>query len=434
MKVLCRLLTTFAFLFFIGLAQSSVAQIVEYRDAQSPRLIVFVHGIIGDSSTWKNPDAELDWPSMIVADSSFLNFDVVGYNYPSSLVSQAFSIDGLSQRLRIELSQWIGAKDYEDIVFVSHSMGGLVTRKMLLNDGGKIRDDTRLLLTFSTPMAGSNLANILYSFRRSSLIKNMKISHRSDTEGFLAAMRKEWREKRMARKISTYCAYETKPIIALKAVDPASSELLCDSGFVEIPRNHIQMVKPRSTNDYPYIVLKDWLSQEFEDVQSRSVEVAPSVLIANCSVGTAGENVDTAIENALYDVGADFGHSKLLPKNWQRKYDPKNVVWHSQPTSIVVHLSCFRDKERNEAGYVERTQDFIRFSQAMSQLGVRIFVYSQAFSSDPKFMDRHVNRNLPEDYLNSNGIQTFKIVSPSRIKVDGTIEKLRLALAEFLSV
>src|SRR6516225_4529894 len=109
-------------------AQSGSRYIKQLQGNQS--VIVFVHGICGDSiSTWTNPNGAY-FPALLVSDPFFSAYDVYVYEYPSRFLGTGFSIDEIAENMRLTLDTDL-ASDHKEIIFVSHSMGGLVTRAYL---------------------------------------------------------------------------------------------------------------------------------------------------------------------------------------------------------------------------------------------------------------------------------------------------------------
>jgi hypothetical protein len=57
------------------------------------RVIVFVHGVLGNgNSTWTAPNKAY-WPDMLTQDHAFDDFDVYVYEYPTTMIGSTFSID-----------------------------------------------------------------------------------------------------------------------------------------------------------------------------------------------------------------------------------------------------------------------------------------------------------------------------------------------------
>jgi len=89
-------------------------------------VIIFVHGVTGDElSTWTSSDQY--WPSMLTRDPTFSDQNIYVYHYPSPRLRKTFSIDEIAENMRLVLST-DGVLRHNALTFVSHSMGGIVTR------------------------------------------------------------------------------------------------------------------------------------------------------------------------------------------------------------------------------------------------------------------------------------------------------------------
>jgi pimeloyl-ACP methyl ester carboxylesterase len=62
------------------------------RDQGNRGVIVFVHGLTGDSTaTWTNDQSKVYWPQLLTRDAEFNGFDIYVYEYPSPVRSTAYS-------------------------------------------------------------------------------------------------------------------------------------------------------------------------------------------------------------------------------------------------------------------------------------------------------------------------------------------------------
>jgi triacylglycerol esterase/lipase EstA (alpha/beta hydrolase family) len=143
---------------YVASAQEIRSKFVR-QNVGADTVIVFVHGMMGDGvSTWTNPKTNAYWPEMLTKDPAFDGSDVYVYSYGSGFWA-TMSIDELAENMRADLSAH-GVSNYKKIIFLSHSMGGLITRAYLL----KNKDTAaRTLFTyfFSTPTTGSQIASLL---------------------------------------------------------------------------------------------------------------------------------------------------------------------------------------------------------------------------------------------------------------------------------
>ena len=129
--------------------------------------VVFVHGLDGDYRTTWHPKDQADcfWPEWLGADNSSLAIWSVEYEV-SSLKWNGHAIS-LTERAKSVLAamdaRGLGAKP---IVFICHSLGGLIVKQMLRHAVDMqvprwkaILKYTRGIVFLSTPNSGSNIAN-----------------------------------------------------------------------------------------------------------------------------------------------------------------------------------------------------------------------------------------------------------------------------------
>jgi pimeloyl-ACP methyl ester carboxylesterase len=93
--------------------------------------IVFVHGVFGDgAATWKNGNAY--WPNLLASDPTFTNADIFVHDFPSPTLATSYTIGELASHLRLRLDAQKVFQTHRRVVFLCHSMGGLVVRAFLL--------------------------------------------------------------------------------------------------------------------------------------------------------------------------------------------------------------------------------------------------------------------------------------------------------------
>ena len=149
-------------------------------------VIVFVHGVLGNSqTTWSNGISY--WPKLLTQDKVFDGQDIYVYGYPSPKLGKSFSIDEIAEDLRLFLDT-DGVLRYKTITFLSHSMGGLVTRAFLL----KYRDvvpKVRFLYFFATPTTGSPYAALASIVSKNAQFGQM---YPMKSDGYLADLQRNW--------------------------------------------------------------------------------------------------------------------------------------------------------------------------------------------------------------------------------------------------
>jgi triacylglycerol esterase/lipase EstA (alpha/beta hydrolase family) len=233
-------------------AQSGSRYIKQAQGDQS--VIVFVHGIFGDSvSTWTNRNGAY-WPSLLASDPFFSPYDVYVYEFASRFVGTGFSIDEIAENMRLTLDT-DHVSDYKEIIFVSHSMGGLITRAYL-NKNRAVADRVQLAYFYSTPTTGSELASIASLVSTNPQIAKMKPTQ---SDEYLADLQRQWLANNF--QIPSFCAYEKQSTYGVKIVTQASASNLCNRRLDPIDSDHMGIVKPADTRDTPYLALKVAIQQ-----------------------------------------------------------------------------------------------------------------------------------------------------------------------------
>jgi pimeloyl-ACP methyl ester carboxylesterase len=215
--------------------------------AGSDTAIVFVHGVLGDGqTTWSNGTAY--WPTMLAADHAFDGADIFVYAYPTSMWA-TLSPDELAENLRLQLNAH-GVSNHQRLVFLTHSLGGLVTRAYLLKNRA-VADRTTFAYFYSTPTEGSQVASLATLLSRNPQFGNMKPI---DADNYLGNLLRQWLSAQY--KIASYCAYEKRSTYGLPIVTFQSASALCNKPLDPIDLDHINIVKPSNIDAYSYLAFK----------------------------------------------------------------------------------------------------------------------------------------------------------------------------------
>jgi len=219
------------------------------QSAGADTVIVFVHGIMGDVvSTWTSTNSNAYWPTLLAKDPAFDGADIYVHSYSTGFWA-TLSIDELAENMRADFVA-NGVSDYKKIIFISHSMGGLVTRAYLLKNKD-VAARTLFAYFFSTPTTGAQIASLLQYISSSPQIAKMKPMN---AEEYLADLYRQWLAARF--QFPSYCAYEKRPTSGILIVSMASAAALCTRALDPIDTDHIDIVKPDNQNSMSYVVFK----------------------------------------------------------------------------------------------------------------------------------------------------------------------------------
>ncbi len=162
-----------------------------------PFLIVFVHGLIGGEETWIRKDGKKSIMEYLADDPQIRKqFDFALFTYDTTLFNKVLwvkyflsLITGKARRFTRNLSirkladlfldeLHINARDYKGIIIIAHSMGGLISKRLILDEIEKCkvtneRPKVGLYISLATPHAGSELASLGKLLLSSEQIKNL---------------------------------------------------------------------------------------------------------------------------------------------------------------------------------------------------------------------------------------------------------------------
>jgi pimeloyl-ACP methyl ester carboxylesterase len=220
------------------------------QEAGNHSAIVFVHGLLGDDrSTWSSGKAY--WPAMLTSDPAFKGQNIYVYRYPSPRLGRSLTVDEIADDMHLVLKT-DGVLQHDELTFICHSMGGIVTRAYILKYRNEVVRKIRLLYFFATPTTGSALAAVASLFSRNPQFKQLYSMDNPDS--YVGALQSQWLAADL--KLKSYCAYETQPTLGRLVVERQSATNLCTQALVPIDADHIGIVKPSSPDSITYRALK----------------------------------------------------------------------------------------------------------------------------------------------------------------------------------
>ena len=220
------------------------------RNDRAARVVVFVHGNFGDSHDTWSCSANIFWPALLKDDDAFKdsNIYVVGYDTP--YLGNRMTIDEVVPNLKSRLdSDEVFAK-HREVVFVSHSLGGLIVQRFLLTYRD-LATKVPFIYFYFTPETGAQIAELGHLFSADPLLKQMLPG---DSNDYLLNLESEWRGAGFT--IHRYCAYEKQPLNGVAVVDRLSGTTGCDK-VVAINENHATIVRPCDRGADSYIAFRN---------------------------------------------------------------------------------------------------------------------------------------------------------------------------------
>ena len=171
-------------------------------------LILFIHGFTGAEETWAFSES-INFPTLLSENTDILkSFDIAYFNYFTELQLLApikrspfyklfkkvlghknkknISICEISNLLRTEIKVKLG--DYDNLIIIAHSMGGLIAKDYILNnieDGSDHK--VAMFISLAVPHSGSELATFAKLFS-----SNINIQELAPIDGIVIDLNNKW--------------------------------------------------------------------------------------------------------------------------------------------------------------------------------------------------------------------------------------------------
>jgi pimeloyl-ACP methyl ester carboxylesterase len=285
------------------------------------RVIIFVHGVLSDGNgAWTHANGAY-FPALVADDPLFSDCDVWVYNYLTPRFSRSYDIEELSRDLQRRLEHDKVLANHRQLIFVSHSMGGLITRAFLLNSGISA-DRVAMLYFYATPTTGSELAALARYMSRNPQFRDMRPLTTVDP-GILAKYEADWLRSDL-RRVRSHCAYEVLPTRRVTVVvDRVSATHLCNMPLDPLARDHVDIVKPRDRDDDVYLVFRlayEQLQQTTESGREAAwnLSSADQPLLRVCNVTEAPNGV-CSDKNWLSEVNAKGGQTVGIAAGYRHR-------------------------------------------------------------------------------------------------------------------
>jgi protein SERAC1 len=231
--------------------------------------VIFVHGLGGHSrGTWHPQELRNDdnfWLTWLAQERPDLGIWSFGYK------AEPFEWRGSTMPLfdrASNLQEYLEVYDIGKypIIFIAHSMGGLLIKEMLRNaqtfQKKAVIQQTKGIVFLSTPHTGSHLANLIDKIgilARTTVSVNELKSHIPQ----LRQLNEWYRQNVDYLEITTKVYYETKPTQGFLVVDPDSANPgIKDVQPTATDDDHLSITKPKSIENLVYKGVSQFIKQQ----------------------------------------------------------------------------------------------------------------------------------------------------------------------------
>ena len=364
------------------------------------KLVVFVHGALGKgTTTWGKLNDRDSWPMLMQKDNHYDGFDIFVYGYDTSLLSYSSNITELATQLNNVFENCEIFKHYDQVHFLTHSMGGLIVKRMLtsLHFRGQKKDLRKVRTVFfqGTPASGSYLATWVSWFSPNPQFGNLRDS---DINAYLQTLEQDWQDLLRERKKPlrpfplVYCSLETKGIfLNLFIVDRIDAKTLCDNAPLTIDADHIDMVKPAGQGVEPYLWTKRLIldAAAYDKAFYNNRVVIMDASLPDKVYSAQDREVGATNADSIYRILThDLSHLELqtIKELVHYDWDRDAMVKRLDPSLIIIHLSSFahnrfvdHSKEEERRKYREDVigEKLIPFINNLADTNASFLIYSR---------------------------------------------------------
>lgn len=321
-------------------------------DAARKEVVVFVHGVTGDArETWTSSRTRSYWPELIRTDERFSRANVWVFSYRSPKLSNAQDVEELALKLGDSLTDVLRVHD--KLYFLTHSMGGLIVREMLVLKAVPSAK-VPLIYFFGTPSAGADLSGIAAAITRNPQFENLRpFARDSDVARFARSWLATSQDPRRQypQRIWSYCAYELQGLVAGKLIVPMlSASHLCSTSPRAALADHSTMVKPEDRTAEPY----EYFASAYEFARSPI-----ATLLASSSAITMHDRASPGFDpNALKLKFATIGGSTFQVECGESRTGTLPVALDvSSGEHVVAAATAYQDVRGMRSSFFEPIVD-----------------------------------------------------------------------------
>ena len=220
---------------------------------------------------------------MVKQDARFVDSDIYFINYKAPYLGGAPNIHEVGVNELGQLKSRNAFDQYQEIYFITHSMGGLVTKSMLaqLNRGEDVARLRQIkgVIFLGAPAQGADLARLGAWLSMNMQIHNLEPAH---FNAYLQSLEDQWvqlmedRDRGNGFFPRVYCAYETLPSGVSIIVPREMTTSRCDGPPQPMQLNHSDLATPKGKDDDPYLWAMARL-KEASDIASKKRELPSAV-------------------------------------------------------------------------------------------------------------------------------------------------------------
>jgi hypothetical protein len=250
---------------------------------QQDTTVIFVHGILSSAEKcWKNSNSAY-WPELLKQDKELNGLGIYTFSYNTSVFSGNYClsdvVDSLKEYLKLDdlLSQ------EKRLIFVCHSMGGIVVRKFIVDRQAYLIDlNIKIgLFLVASPSLGSEYANLITGLAKILNIKNAQADalRFNQNNTWLNDLDTNFQNLKEAKRLAIIGKelIEDKPIILKnflkkQIVEPFSGAKYFGDHFKVPKSDHSTIEKPHNSDAIQHRLLCRFIKEAISSNEDNVIE------------------------------------------------------------------------------------------------------------------------------------------------------------------
>lgn len=233
------------------------------RQVESNTCIVFVHGILSNSQKCWTHSNGTHWPAMAAGDPQLSQLSIYDFSYKTGFLSGDYgvgdAVDSLTENCDLD-----GVFYAENIIFVCHSLGGIVVRKFLVEQEIRLESTSIGLFLIGSPSYGSEKASRIKAAFRSLGNMQAEVLLPIANNLWLQDLDKNFKSlcHRMGERLwGKELTEDSRTGVFGKVVAHNSAALYFSNPFKVPDADHSSIAKPSSTDCIQHRLLKSFVSK-----------------------------------------------------------------------------------------------------------------------------------------------------------------------------
>lgn len=240
---------------------------------------------------------------------SLSEYSTAWLGYPANR-SDALAAPQVATNLLRDMTDAGVFERYSQIFFVSHSLGGIITRQMIVAAAvaqTPLANKVAGVFLIASPSSGAPAANFISALPRA-VGGRIVVDLKSVDNSYLISLQGFWHDYLRRNVVPTYCAHETQPVLGLLVVPQVYTDAFCSENPFAANANHLNIVKPNSRDAETY----KWVRGRLAEVSLRKQGAQPTRAPDQPSVVPSPPPVPLQKIFRVPDIGAKDGQGNTV--------------------------------------------------------------------------------------------------------------------------